>query len=226
VTWGTVTRIELGEDAGLVFISTGLAASSTRLDGRRAEHGSGRADPRADKTLQRAIAMAKDGDRDAIRYLYVRYAEDIYGYVRSILHDSYEAEDITQQVFAKLMRVIGKYEPRDVPFSAWILRVAHNLAIDHVRRQRLVPCEEVRASDESDDYLDHERAQALREALAGLPPEQRKVLVLRHVAGLSPGEIAERMGKTEGSIHGLHHRGRLALRAALSGRDAGPATIG
>jgi RNA polymerase sigma-70 factor (ECF subfamily) len=209
-----------------VITSSGLAAATNGAGGGRGELRSGHPDPRSDKTLQRAIAMAKDGDRDAIRYLYVRYADDIHGYVRSILHDSHEAEDITQQVFVKLMRVIAKYEPRDVPFSAWILRVAHNLAIDHVRRQRLVPCEEVRGSDESDEYVDHERAQALRDALAGLPPEQRQVLVLRHVAGLSPGEIAERMGKTEGSIHGLHHRGRLALRAALSARDAAPATIG
>jgi RNA polymerase sigma-70 factor (ECF subfamily) len=206
-------------------ISSGLAAPRTGAGRLRGARGSADFDPRSEKTLQRAIVKAKEGDRDAIRYLYVRYADDITGYVRSILHDSHEAEDITQQVFAKLMRVIGKYEPRDVPFSAWILRVAHNLAIDHVRRQRLVPCEEVRGSDESDDYSDHERARALREALASLPTDQRQVLVLRHVAGLSPGEIAERMGKTEGSIHGLHHRGRLALREALTARGAAPATF-
>ena len=69
-----------------------------------------------------------------------------------------------------------------------------------------------------------DRALSLREALARLPADQREVLVLRHVAGLSPGEIADRLGKTEASIHGLHHRGRSALRAALSELDAAPVT--
>jgi RNA polymerase sigma-70 factor (ECF subfamily) len=57
-----------------------------------------------------------------------------------------------------------------------------------------------------------------------LPHDQLEVLVLRHVAGLSPGEIAERLGKTEASIHGLHHRGRGALRQALVEIDAAPVT--
>jgi len=69
-----------------------------------------------------------------------------------------------------------------------------------------------------------ERAQCLREALSGLPEEQRQVLILRHVAGLSPGEIALRLGKSEGSIHGLHHRGRRALQIALRDLDAAPVT--
>jgi RNA polymerase sigma-70 factor (ECF subfamily) len=107
---------------------------------------------------------------------------------------------------------------------AWILRVTHNLAIDHMRRQRSVPCEEVRSPHESSDDLSEYRAESLREALGALPSDQREVLVLRHVLGLSPGEIAERLGKSEGSIHGLHHRGRGALKAALVKMNAAPAT--
>ena len=71
---------------------------------------------------------------------------------------------------------------------------------------------------------DGERMYDLREALAVLPRDQREVLVLRHFAGLSPGEIAQRTGRTEGSVHGLHHRGRRALTAELSRRGAAPAT--
>ena len=71
---------------------------------------------------------------------------------------------------------------------------------------------------------DHLRT-ALRDALAELPEVQREIVVLRHVAGLSPREIAERLGRSEDSIHGLHHRGRRALQAALTEAGATPMTL-
>ena len=74
--------------------------------------------------VTKAVARAKAGDMSAIHFLYVRFADDVFGYVKSIVHDSHEAEDITQNVFAKLSTKIRKYEPRQVPFTAWILRVA------------------------------------------------------------------------------------------------------
>ena len=174
--------------------------------------------------LYRAVASAKAGDTSALHFLYVRYADDVRGYVQSIVRDPHDAEDITQNVFAKLMRAILKYEQREVPFAAWILRVARNAALDHMRARRLVPVEDVRISDQGYEQTGFERSQSLKEALERLPEEQREVLVLRHIAGLSPGEIAERLGKSEGSIHGLHHRGRGALRAALTELDAAPVT--
>ena len=164
---------------------------------------------------------------DAIQFLYVRYADDVYGYVQSIVRDSHEAEDITQNIFAKLERSIVKYEQREVPFTAWILRVARNAALDDmrsVRNRRMIPCEEVRTTDNWHDDIELERMDSLRRALEQLPHAQREVLVLRHVAGLTPGEIAERLDKTEGSIHGLHHRGRHALQAALREFEAAPLT--
>jgi RNA polymerase sigma-70 factor (ECF subfamily) len=172
--------------------------------------------------LAHAIVRAKQGDMTALHFLYVRFADDVCGYVRSIVHDPHEAEDITQNVFAKLMTAIQKYEPRDVPFTAWILRVARNVALDHLRARRQIPFEEVRTDDDGHEQIGFERSQCLRDALWRLPEEQREVLVLRHLAGLSPGEIARRLGKTEGSIHGLHHRGRSALQAALREMEAAP----
>jgi RNA polymerase sigma-70 factor (ECF subfamily) len=175
--------------------------------------------------LARAIARTKEGDASALHFLYVRFADDVCGYVGSIVRDRHDAEDITQTLFAVLPRKIRRYEQREVPFAAWLLRVARNAALDHVRAQRSVPVEAVRASDEGRGDEDFDRYQSLREALDGLPPEQREVLVLRHIAGLTPREIAERLGKTESSIHGLHHRGRGALQAALSQLDAAPLTL-
>jgi RNA polymerase sigma-70 factor, ECF subfamily len=172
--------------------------------------------------LADAIVGAKQGDMSALHFLYVRFADDVCGYVSSIVRDSHEAEDITQNVFAKLMTAIHKYEPRDVPFAAWILRVARNMALDHLRARRQIPFEEVRIDDDGHEQVGFDRSQCLRDALYRLPQEQREVLVLRHLAGLSPGEIARRLGKTEGSIHGLHHRGRSALKATLREMEAAP----
>ena len=172
---------------------------------------------------RQAIAAAKRGEWDGIRYLYARYADDVLGYVQSIVRDRHEAEDITQNVFAKLITAIQKYEERSVPFAAWIMRVARNASLDHLRARRQIPVEEVRTTDPSDDRLEFERRECLKEALAGLPEDQRKVLVMRHVLGLSPPEIADRLGKTESSVHGLHHRGRASLKAALIESEAAPA---
>jgi RNA polymerase sigma-70 factor, ECF subfamily len=181
-----------------------------------------RADSRA--LVSRAVAAAKDGDREALRFLYVRYADNVYGYVRSIVHDEHEAEDVTQQLFLKLATVLPKYEQRDVPLLAWLLRVARNLALDHVRQRRMVPCAKVRGADAQFDQTAYERSRCLQAALESLPAEQREVLLLRHVIGMSPREIARSLGKTESSIHGLHHRGRGALRRALNELGAAPAT--
>jgi RNA polymerase sigma-70 factor, ECF subfamily len=177
-----------------------------------------------DPAIARAVVRAQQGDMEAIRFLYLRYKNNVYGYVLSILRDAHEAEDATQQVFMKLIKVIHKYEPRAVPFTSWILRVAHNVAIDSLRQRRPVPCEEVIESWRPAEDCSHERRWGLEQALETLPEDQRGVVVLRHLVGLSPGEIAERMGRTESSIHGLHHRARLALRRELVSVDCAPTT--
>jgi RNA polymerase sigma-70 factor, ECF subfamily len=170
-----------------------------------------------------AVARAKEGDRDALQFLYVRYSNNIYGYVRSIVRDDHEAEDVTQHVFAKLMTTLVKYDDRGVPFFAWLLRLARNVAIDHLRANRVTPTETVIDPDLSSGS-DLDRAETVRAALATLPEEQRQVVFLRHVVGLTPGEIADRMGRSESSIHGLHHRGRRALQRELARLDSTPLT--
>jgi RNA polymerase sigma-70 factor (ECF subfamily) len=163
-----------------------------------------------------AVAQAKAGDEAGLRLLYLQYANNVYGYVCSLVHDEHEAEDVTQQLFAKLITALPKYEPRATPFSAWILRVAHHVAIDYLRVRRALPCEEVRSADEEDHDLSHERGRDLRDALEALPDEQREVVVLRFILGLAPREIAERLGRREDVVYGLTHRGRRSLEAELT----------
>jgi RNA polymerase sigma-70 factor (ECF subfamily) len=209
--------IKSNERRGLPVVSNDALAGfrcSTTLDDS----------PEALRQTQLAVARAKEGDNEAMRFLYVRYRHNIYGYVRSIVRDDYEAEDITQHVFAKLLTTIGKYSDCGVPFFAWLLRLARNVAIDHLRANRVTPVDEVVSPDaEFDEGV--EDVLTIREAIATLPTDQREVVFLRHVVGLSPGEIADAMGRSESSIHGLHHRGRRALQTELVRLESMPRTL-
>ena len=171
----------------------------------------------------RAIALARSGDRDALGELYERYAESVFRCVQRILQDAHEAEDVTQQVFLKLMFVLPRYERRAVPFSAWLMRVARNLALDAERKRRPMRYEDIQETDLDDDD-DYQRGWSLREALAALPATQRRVVVLRHVVGLSAPEIAERLGRSAGSIHALDQRGRRTLQGDLTELGWAPVT--
>ncbi|MEA2123868.1 MAG: hypothetical protein QOI80_650 [Solirubrobacteraceae bacterium] len=199
-----------------------LAASGRgdRFRRRRLEHSND-----GEAVALDAVRRAKHGDEEAMRFLYLRYADNVYGYVCSIVRDEHEAEDVTQQIFAKLLTALQRYEPRSVPFSAWILRIAHNAAIDSMRARRAVPCEEVRSPELEDASVARERARDLQEAIATLPEEQREVIVMRFVMGLSPREIADRIGRSEDAVHGLQHRGRITLRRELTALQSAPAAM-
>ncbi len=195
------------------------ASVSAALGSQRFDHHPDASEARVER---RAIAAAKAGDWDAIHFLYVRYADEVRGYVGSIVRDHHDAEDITQSLFTRLPRAIQRYEQRDVAFSGWLIRVARNAALDHLRAKRQLPAEEVRVDDAGEHQANAERQRTLKEAFNRLPEEQRKVLIMRHVVGLSPSEIATRLDKSEGSIHGLHHRGRGSLQAILRELGAAP----
>ncbi len=168
-----------------------------------------------DPAIARAVARAKSGDMDAIRFLYLRYKDNVYGYVLSILRDAHAAEDVTQNVFVKLISVIHRV--RASPGSILCLDPAGGAQRSDrfAAPRRPVPCEEVIESWRPADDTSDDRPWGLEQALGTLPKDQRDVVVLRHLVGLSPGEIADRMGRTESSIHGLHHRARRAVRREL-----------
>src|ERR687888_147601 len=88
-----------------------------------------------------------DGDETDERFVrgLVARAKGGDAYVLRIVVNRDDADDVTQQIFAKLLTELGRYQPREAPFRAWVLRVARNVAIDHLRGARAVPCEEVRS---------------------------------------------------------------------------------
>jgi RNA polymerase sigma-70 factor, ECF subfamily len=178
-----------------------------------------------DDVTRQAVARAREGDRAAAEYCYMRFAGDVQRYVQSIVHEPHDAEDVTHNVFVKLFGCIERYDERIAPFSAWLLRIARNAALDHLRHSRAVPSDELVRRRSVPARDDPDASATLRDAFGTLPDQQRLVLFLRHVLGLSPDEVAQQLGRTPASVNGLQHRGRGALKAALRRAGMTPATV-
>ena len=132
--------------------------------------------PDADALVAAATERARDGDDDALRLIYLLYADNVFGYVLSIVRDEHDAEDITSEVFARLPRALRHYKPSATPFAAWLLRVARNAALDHLRAQRSVPLAEVHASQESAELQARERLDRSVDAVHALQHRARRRL--------------------------------------------------
>ena len=197
----------------------GLQAESAGRFGRRSGGGP---DAAGEALVRSAVDRARNGDEEALRFLYLRYSGMVFSSVCSIVNDEHSAEDITQIVFARLAMRLQCYRAGEASFGTWITRVAHNASIDHLRAQRAVPCEEVRDPDYSREDVAPERLDALRSAFATLPEDQRTVVVLRFVLGMGADEIGERLGRSEPAVHALQHKGRRRMREELVRLHAAP----
>jgi RNA polymerase sigma-70 factor (ECF subfamily) len=179
---------------------------------------------REDPRTAAAVARGRDGDRDAVGFLYERYAGGVHQLAHRMLGDRDGADDVTQTVFLRLLTKLDRYEPRERPFEVWLLRVTRNAALDELRRRRVKRAEPVA-------LLAAPPAEALgidaplMTALARLPISQREVAVLRLVVGLSATETASRLGRTEASVNNLYLRARATLRRVLTSLGAAPATV-
>jgi RNA polymerase sigma-70 factor (ECF subfamily) len=147
----------------------------------------------------------------------------IYKYVVARVGNPAEAEDLTEEVFLKMLGAIGGFRWREVPFSSWIFRIAHNCIATHYRRsaQRGGATSEL-----SEDMVDARPDLALaveeritieevRRASALLPEAQREVIALRFAVGLSIAETAKALGKREGNVKALQHKAVAKLQKML-----------
>jgi RNA polymerase sigma-70 factor (ECF subfamily) len=182
----------------------------------------GRRPAATERATAAAITGAREADEDALRLLYLLYADDVYSVVLGVLRHPHDAEDVTSEVFARLPRALARYSPGTAPFAAWLRRVARNAALDHIRGQRAVPVAEVYAADAVTEDPRPERLDALRSALKTLPTDQRRVVLLRFVAGLTPAEVAHELGRSEDAVHALQHRARRRLSSDLAAMGASP----
>ena len=165
------------------------------------------------------VERAQRGDRAALEELYLTHFDRIYSYLHMSVGSRHDAEDLTTQTFVKMLESIGRFRWQSVPFSAWLFRIAHNLAMDHFRaRRRWQPEEEIPEPAGAEENSAEEQALAsigdasLLELVARLSPDQRQVLTLKFVFRFSNGEAAAILGKTEGAVKSLQHRALVSLQ--------------
>ena len=164
------------------------------------------------------ILRAKAYDPDALGTLYERHYQGIYRYVYYRVGDSCLAEDLTADIFMKMLHGIESYSIQGVPFSAWLYRIARNRIIDHMRRQPEktdVSLEEARVESIASGETTLENAlqrDELLKAVQVLTDDQRQVILLKFIEDLDNASIAAILGKTEGAVKSLQHRALDTLR--------------
>jgi RNA polymerase sigma-70 factor (ECF subfamily) len=179
----------------------------------------------AERQIEELVARAQDGDRDALEELYLEHFDRIYSYLHMTVGNRHDAEDLTTQTFLKMLESIGRFQWGSAPFSAWLFRIAHNLAIDHFRaRRRWQPEEEVPEppdaveSSAEDEAMRALSSQTMFDLIEELSDEQRDVLILKFVFDFSNLEAATVLDKTEGAVKSLQHRALASLQKHVTGR--------
>ena len=165
------------------------------------------------------VARGQQGDREALEELYLIHFDRIYSYLHVSVGNRHDAEDLTTQTFLKMLEKIGSFRWQSAPFSAWLFRIAHNLAMDHFRASRRWQPEEEVPEPPGETEPSAELAafqsigrQSMLELIEDLSQEQRQVLTLKFVFNLPNGEVATILGKTEGAIKSLQHRALVSLQ--------------
>jgi RNA polymerase sigma-70 factor (ECF subfamily) len=173
-------------------------------------------------TVEGLVERAQSGDRDALEELYLEHFDRIYSYLHMTVGNRHDAEDLTTQTFLRMLESIGKFRWGAAPFSAWLFRIAHNLAMDHFRsRRRWQPEEEVPEPEGSAESSAEEEAfkllssQSMFDLIESLSDEQREVLILKFVFDFSNQEAATVLDKTEGAIKSLQHRALASLQKQM-----------
>lgn len=174
---------------------------------------------------RRIVARVLDGDHDAFEVLVRRHGEGLFRYLHRLTGSREDAEDCTQEAFAKAFSQLGRFDARR-SFKPWLYRIGANLALSHLRGRRVISLDELGESDpllgaanatdprdEADAALRHRN---LLRALGALPPEARGLLYLQYDEGMSINEIAAATGKRPGAVKVALHRARMRLRDLLS----------
>ena len=161
-----------------------------------------------------AVRGARDGSAPALDELFKAHWPAAHRAAYLIVHDSAAAEDIAQESFLAAVRALDRFD-RKRPFGPWLHRIVVNRAIDWTRSRALrSEVREDAAVPATDEARDSE-APTIVAALAGLSPEHRAVIVLRHLLDYSPGEIADLLELPRGTVNSRLRRGLDQLRDAI-----------
>ena len=162
------------------------------------------------------IRAAQDGSEEAIERIYRAHWPMAHRTAYLVVHDAAAAEDIAQEAFIAALRALGRFDRRR-PFGPWLHRIVVNRSIDWGRR-RAARAEVAMKSLEDhtvDERFDDEVLAALRE----LPPDQRAIIVLRHLLEYTPGEIARMLDLPRGTVNSRLRRGLDRVRTSLEAPD-------
>ena len=173
------------------------------------------------------VVRAKAGDEAAFTQIYERYAMAIYRYVYFRLGEPELAEDIQAEVFLRMLEGIHRYEDRGWPISAWLYRIARDRTIDMMRRRRKRPQMPLESWGGSCDGPEHSVGEQLEyeeltRTLQDLTDDQRRVIQMRFMANMSIQEVAQQLGRTEGSVKALQHRGLQSLARRMHPQAVSP----
>jgi RNA polymerase sigma-70 factor (ECF subfamily) len=173
------------------------------------------------------LEAARGGADGAWDWLYAGLAPKVLGYLRGV--GAAEADDLTGEVFVQVVRDLPRFHGDERAFTAWVLTIAHHRFLDHCRRSSRRPVDPVAdvpepvaaVGDAEQDALHELAGERVRELLAGLSDDQRSVLLLRVLGGLTVEQVAAAIGKRPGAVKALQRRGLAALERRLA-REAVP----
>ncbi len=175
-----------------------------------------------EENIKRIVKGAVNGDAAAFSQLYEIYFDRVYRYIYFKIKKQNESEDLTQEVFIKAMNAIGSYKIGEIPFSAWLFRIAHNQIIDYIRKSSRVQVSSLNEATTSlitDDPVSNAekniQLEELMRAIETLPPAQQEVITLRFIVGLGIAEIAQLLGKSTGTIKALQFTATESLKKKL-----------
>jgi RNA polymerase sigma-70 factor (ECF subfamily) len=179
--------------------------------------------PNSDAQAERLLVdAAKAGDQAALSELYQTYFPRLYRYILARTGNSYDAEDLTEEVFMRVLQAIKRFEHRKAPFSAWLFRIAHNAVISQRRKEtargrssQLNDGMQVDTAGPEELAEKHVALIEVMQAAKTLPDAQRQVISLRFAAGLTVAETARAMGKGEGNVKVIQHKAIAKLREMM-----------
>ncbi len=170
------------------------------------------------------IAAAQRGDRGAFAMLYEANADRVYRYLLSRMGQQADAEDVTAEVFIRAMNALHTYKPQGVPFVGWLMRIAHNQAVNYfkkqTRRRELPLLDTFNAPDDpAERAIMSIESSEIRRAMQHLTDLQKEVINLRFGAQLTVAETAKAMERTEQATKFLQHSALRALRRVLGAQE-------
>lgn len=178
------------------------------------------------------MARIKDGDMEALRELIEAHQHRVVGTVAKMLGDDCDAEDIAQQVFIRLWKSAGRYEPT-AKFTTWLFKITRNLVFNELRRRKRHPTQSLDRPLDPDEpertlqaadtaskapdvaLLDDEMQAAIQRAMEALPETQRMAIILRRYDDISYEEIGEILDLSVPAVKSVLFRARTELREKL-----------